>query len=106
MKWEATNIDGRFLYLNDSLQCNCSSNVRLSLFPWVPSIHGGVPVVVAIVVQLLSCVLLFETPWTAACQGSMSLMISWSLLKFMSIESVMISKSKFMFIRQAQVYVQ
>ena len=29
------------------------------------------------------------TPWTAACQASLSFTISWSLLKLMSIESVM-----------------
>ena len=33
----------------------------------------------------------FETPWTAACQASLSITNSWSLLKFMSIESVMSS---------------
>ena len=32
-----------------------------------------------------------ETPWTAACQASLSSTVSWSLLKFMSIESVMLS---------------
>ena len=32
---------------------------------------------------------LFATPWTAACQTSLSFTISWSLLKRMSIESVM-----------------
>ena len=31
------------------------------------------------------------TPWTAACLASLSSMISWSLLKFMSIKSVMLS---------------
>ena len=31
------------------------------------------------------------TPWTAAHQASLSYTISWSLLKFMSIESVMLS---------------
>ena len=31
------------------------------------------------------------TPWTAACQASLSFIISWSLLKLMSIESVMTS---------------
>ena len=41
-----------------------------------------------VVFQLLSCVQLFETPWTAARQPSLSFTISWSLLKFMSIESV------------------
>ena len=37
-----------------------------------------------IVVQLLSHVLLFVTPWTAARQASLSFTISWSLLKLMS----------------------
>ena len=36
-----------------------------------------------------SHVLLFATPWTAARQASLSTTNSWSLLKFMSIESVM-----------------
>ena len=40
-------------------------------------------------VQLLSCVWLFATPWTAACQASLSITNSWSLLKLMSIELVM-----------------
>ena len=40
-------------------------------------------------VQLLSRVRLFVTPWTAACQASLSITNSWSLLKLMSIESVM-----------------
>ena len=39
--------------------------------------------------QSLSCVQLFATPWTAACQASLSFTISWSLLKLMSIKSVM-----------------
>ena len=39
-------------------------------------------------VQLLSHVWLFATPWTAACQASLSIANSQSLLKFMSIESV------------------
>ena len=32
---------------------------------------------------------LFVTPWTAACQASLSITNSWSLLKLISIESVM-----------------
>ena len=40
-------------------------------------------------VQSLSCVRLFATPWTAACQASLSIINSWSLLKLMSIKSVM-----------------
>ena len=43
-----------------------------------------------IVVQSLSHVLLFATPWTAARQVSLSFTISWSLFRFMSTESVML----------------
>ena len=44
-----------------------------------------------VVVQLLSRVRLFATPGTAVRQSSLSFTISWSLLKFMSVESVMLS---------------
>ena len=40
-------------------------------------------------VQLLSHVWLSVTPWTVAHQASLSITNSWSLLKLMSIESVM-----------------
>ena len=40
-------------------------------------------------VQSLSHVRLFATPWTAARQASLSLTNSWSLLRLMSIKSVM-----------------
>ena len=43
------------------------------------------------VVQLLSHTLLFATPWTAAHQVSLSSTISQSLLRFISVESVMLS---------------
>ena len=43
----------------------------------------------AVVFQLLSCVQLFATPWTAAHQAFLSFTISQSLLKLMSIELVM-----------------
>ena len=39
-------------------------------------------------VQSLSCVQLFVTPWTAACQASLFITNSQSLLKLMSIELV------------------
>ena len=41
------------------------------------------------VVQSLSHVWLFATPWAAACQASLPFIISYSLLKFVSIELVM-----------------
>ena len=40
------------------------------------------------VVQSVSCVQLFVTPWPAACQAPPSLTVSWSSPKFMSIESM------------------
>ena len=40
-------------------------------------------------IQLLSHVWLFATPWTAACQASLPITNSRSLLKLMSIESMM-----------------
>ena len=42
-------------------------------------------------VQLLSCIRLFATPWTAACQASLSITNSWSLPKVMSSKLVMSS---------------
>ena len=41
------------------------------------------------IVCVLSCVWLFATPCPAACQASLSITDSWSLLKLMFIESVM-----------------
>ena len=40
-------------------------------------------------VQSFSCVKLFATPWTAARQASLSIINSQSVLRFVSIESVM-----------------
>ena len=50
--------------------------------------QGKSAVVAVFVVQSLSRVQLFVTPWTAARQASLSLTVSQSLLKLMSIESV------------------
>ena len=64
---------------NDS-NTNYTTNVGL----WSNHyIHG-----IVVVAQLLSCVPLLATLWTAACQASLSFPISWSLLKLTSIASV------------------
>ena len=56
----------------------------------LPLCHlGRSPLLCGVVVQLLSCVRLFATPWTAALQASLSFTISQRLLKLMSIELVM-----------------
>ena len=59
-------------------------------FPTSPPLHGSsVSSVFLVIVQSLSQVRLFVTPWTAACQAFLSFTMSQSLLKLMSIESVM-----------------
>ena len=50
-------------------------------------------ILVVVVVQSLSCIWLFATPWAAAHQAPLSSAISWSLLTFISIESVMLCNS-------------
>ena len=57
----------------------------LKLFTAANSLH----IYNIVVIQLLSHVQLFVTPWTSACQTPLSFSISQSLLEFMSIESVM-----------------
>ena len=44
---------------------------------------------IVVVVQSISCAQLFVILWAAACQASLSFTISQTLLRFMSIESVM-----------------
>ena len=43
-----------------------------------------------VIIQSLSHIRVFANPWTAACQGSLSFTISRSLLKLMSIKSVIL----------------
>ena len=57
-----------------------------SLYRWI---YLPFFVTVSQSVQLLSHVQLSATPWTAAHQASLSITNSWSLLKLMSIKSVM-----------------
>ena len=54
-----------------------------------PTIIDKTDFLLLFVVRLLSQVWLFATPWTVACQASLSFINSESLLKLMSIESVM-----------------
>ena len=48
---------------------------------------------VSVSAQLPSCFWRFAIPWTAARQASLSITISWNLIKFMSIELVMLISS-------------
>ena len=60
-----------------------------TLFPTLPISNIHIYQEVIVVVQLLSYVRLFVTPSTAARQASLSITISWSLLRRMSTESAM-----------------
>ena len=82
--WKINHISGSV--------CHPSPKGNLGL-----SLHGAVSLssrelfVVVVVVQSLSHVQLFVTPWTVTHQAPLSFTISQSLLKFISIESVMLS---------------
>ena len=52
---------------------------------WLVAVFNSICCLVA------KCVQLFVTPWTAACPASLSFTISQSMLRIMSIESVMLS---------------
>ena len=76
-RWTAAQKPSVLLPLVKGLRCSHRSASLLSLQVQFSSVHS------------LSHVKLFATPWTAACQASLSITNSQSLLKLMSIESVM-----------------
>ena len=79
-------------YRDDEFQLNCRTRNLLKLCDISP--HNKSLLRISWFsqfssVQWLSRVWLFATPWTAAHQASLSITNSWSLLRLMSIESVM-----------------
>ena len=67
-----------------------SLNISLSSSIFFHKMQINIPILInVVVVQVLSCVQLFATPWTTARQASLSFTISWSCLKIISFESVM-----------------
>ena len=76
-RWTAAQKPSVLLPLVKGLRCSHRSASLLSLQVQFSSVHS------------LSHVKLFAAPWTAACQASLSITNSQSLLKLMSIESVM-----------------
>ena len=74
----------------------CLSHQALAQYSMARSTHfEGQKYIQFSSVQSLSHVRLFETPWTAARQASLSITYSWSLLKIMSIELLMPSTISF-----------
>ena len=81
MSWASTKFFWNNISLNISLgMCICVCVEMILLY----KIYNQFSLV-----QSLSCVWLFETPWTTAHQAFRSITSSQSLLKFMSFESVM-----------------
>ena len=75
-----------------SIKVLLGSNRIVYLFgnPSILQAHDNhITVIFSFVVQSLSCVRLFATPWTAANQASLSFSMSQSLFRLMSVESLM-----------------
>ena len=94
-EWVAISYSRGSSWPRDWTQVSCSSCTgRRILYHWATWEAQVVWVLVNITgcipsCMLSSCIQLFATPWTAARQISLSFTISQSLLKLMSIESVM-----------------
>ena len=88
--------DCKLLVANEIKKNTSEINIRSMFYLTQYILHLIIPtnvvVVVLVLVQLLSCVWFFATPWTVAHQVPLSSAISWSLLKFTSTESVALSK--------------
>ena len=80
---------GFFSFPRSSLKKHCLTKSRQRMVLFIIYGHYWLWWSVRVVVQPLSCVQLFVTPWTAAHQASLSFTISRSLLKLMSIKSMM-----------------
>ena len=76
-----TTVSAKNKLVKEIARCPIFKGFMIHLLPIFVNLYSSV--------QLLSHVQLFETPWTTACQASLSITNSWSLLKLMSIESVM-----------------
>ena len=74
------HVDSDYYYQ----QCCATWGLKYSLLKSQKWAHLVSPMVIAVVFQLLGCVLLVVTPRTAAHQASLSFTISQSLLKLMS----------------------
>ena len=66
----------------------CLLHWQAGSLPLVPPAKPKLLFIVVCCCSVTQSIQLFETPFTAACQASLSITISWSLLKFISIESL------------------
>ena len=87
-KWDIRKTCKRSEKISIKLNCQIAIPEMLTVV-CNPHIHIFLSLHIIVVVQSLSRVQLFLSPWTTACQASLSFTISWSLLKLMSIQLVM-----------------
>ena len=84
LEWVAISSSRRSYQSKDWTWVSCMG--RQILYYWA---FGEGILCIVVVVQLINHVQLFETPWTAARQASLPFTVSWTLLKLISIESMM-----------------
>ena len=92
LEWVAISSSGGSSQSSDRTHITCSSCIAGRFFTTEPP--GKPSCMYYIHFLLLSCVQLFAPRWTAACHTSLSI-ISWHLLKLMSIELVISSNISF-----------
>ena len=76
------------MFCQNTYQCSLKEDNKGQLFMLI---HKTWCQILKVIVQLLSCVRLFMMSWSVACQAPLSSPVSWSLLKLMSTESMMLS---------------
>ena len=86
---KSTGVGCHCLFLSSSISDDRSKNINGNYLKSI-LVYKSLSTVseIVVVVQSLNSVRLFVTPWTAAYQDFLSFIISWSLLKLMSIELV------------------
>ena len=89
LRWPLSHILRISTWVFNKLCWHKTKTLRHTHQPSPPVSPDGSSILHVVSVQSLSRVRLFVTPWTAAHQASLSISNSQSLLRFMSIESVM-----------------
>ena len=87
LQWVAISSSRVTSQSRDRIRVSCISCIGICVL--YHQHHLGSPLIAVVVVQSLSCVQLFVTLWTAACQACLSSTIFQSLLKFVPTELVM-----------------
>ena len=94
LQWSVTFSFILSSYSLPNFFCCCCYLVKSNNHVWFLCFQRNCFIVInfggVVVIHSLSCILLFVTPWTAAYQAPLFSPFSWSLLKFVSIESVLL----------------